>query len=78
MPTFSIPIAAMRPLRLPHRRFRDLRHTFATLAIEAGEPLENVSRTLGHASPATTADIYGDWTPVMQRLAQRMGAVLGA
>ena len=69
---------ALRRIGLPHRRFHDLRHTFATLALEAGEPLEAVSRALGHASLATTADIYGHWTPAMQdRLAQRMDAVLG-
>ena len=51
----------------------DLRHTFATLAIEAGEDLAIVSRTLGHASVAITADIYMHVTPAMRaRLAQRM------
>jgi integrase len=46
-------------------------------ALEAGEPLETVSRALGHTSLATTADTYGHWTPAMQdRLAQRLDAVL--
>jgi len=67
----------LRRLGLPQRRFHDLRHTFATLALEAGEGLDAVSRALGHTSVATTADIYGHWTPVMaQRLADRMDAVL--
>jgi integrase len=35
-----------------------LRHAFATLALEAGEGLDAVSRALGHTSVATTADIY--------------------
>jgi len=44
-----------------------LRHAFAALALEA------VSRALGHASLATTADVYGHWTPALrERLAQRM------
>ena len=68
----------LRRLGLPRRRFHDLRHTFATLALEAGEPLEAVSRALGHASLATMADVYGHWPPAMQeRLAKRMDAVLG-
>ncbi len=54
------------------------RHTVATLALDAGEGLDAVSRALGHTSVATTADIYGHWTPAMQeRLALRMAEVLG-
>jgi integrase len=67
----------LRRLGLPQRRFHDLRHTFATLALEAGEGIDAVSRALGHTSIATTANIYGHWTPVMaQQLADRMDEVL--
>lgn len=46
--------------------------------LEAGEDLAVVSRALGHTSVATTADVYGHWTPAMaDRLAARMEAVLG-
>jgi integrase len=34
-------------LGLPHQRFHDLRHAFATLMIESGEDLGAVSRILG-------------------------------
>ena len=69
----------LRRLGLPQRRFHDLRHTFATLAIEAGEDIAVVSRALGHASVAITADVYMHVTPAMKdRLAQRMEAVLSA
>ena len=69
---------ALRRLGLPQRRFHDLRHTFATLALEAGEDLATVSRALGHTSVATTADVYMHVTPAMQdRLAQRMEQALG-
>ena len=36
------------------------RHTHATLALAAGARLDVVSRQLGHASIAITADVYGD------------------
>ena len=40
--------------------------------------LSAVSRALGHTSVATTADVYGHWTPAMaEGLAARMDAVLG-
>lgn len=35
------------------------RHTFVTRALRRGVPLEVVSKWVGHASIATTADIYG-------------------
>lgn len=76
--TRSLQRTLMR-LGLPRRRFHDLRHTFAALALEAGEDLATVSRALGHTSVATTADAYMHVTPAMQdRLALRMAAVLGA
>jgi len=44
-------------------RVHDLRHTFATLLIEAGESLAYVRDQLGHTSIKTTVDIYGHLTP---------------
>jgi integrase len=67
---------AVRPHVYHRRRYGKDQH--ATLALEAGESIDAVSRALGHSSIATTADVYGHWTPVMaQRLADRMDAVLG-
>jgi integrase len=67
----------LRRLGLPRQRFHDLRHAFATLALEAGEDLHAVSRALGHTTIATTADVYAHVTPAMQeRLAQRMDVIL--
>jgi integrase len=40
------------------RRFHALRHTWATLALAEGVPLEVVSKNLGHAGLAITADVY--------------------
>lgn len=42
------------PAISPH----DLRHTYATLALRSGIPVEVVSRNLGHASISITWDIY--------------------
>jgi integrase len=43
--------------------FHALRHTYATLMLADGEPLERVSKLLGHASVVTTADIYSHFVP---------------
>jgi len=40
-------------------RVHDLRHTWATLALSRGIPLEVVSERLGHASPTITLKVYG-------------------
>jgi len=39
-----------------------LRHSYATRLLRAGVPVEVVSRLLGHASVATTTDVYGHLT----------------
>jgi integrase len=42
----------------PHIRFHDLRHTCATLWLQAGIPVEVVGKWLGHADPSITMKIY--------------------
>jgi integrase len=44
---------------LPRVKFHVLRHTAATLLLQDGAPLFDVSRVLGHAGIAITANTYG-------------------
>ncbi len=61
------------------RRFHASRHTAATLMLNAGVPLEVVSKTLGHSGLAITSDIYAKVRPELQRkAADAMEALLGA
>lgn len=70
--------AAVAAAGLPRQRFHDLRHAFATLMIGAGVDLYVVSRSLGHATIATTANTYAHLTPAMGEVAAaRMDAILG-
>ena len=52
-----------------HVRFHDLRHTFATLALQNGMDVKTLSAMLGQVSAATTLDIYTHITDDMQRTA---------
>ena len=56
---------------LPSIRFHDLRHTFATLALQNGMDVKTLSAMLGHVSAATTLDIYTHATSDMQHAAAR-------
>ena len=51
-------LPALKALGLPHSRWHDHRHTFATYAIQSGENIRDVSRWLGHSKISTTLDIY--------------------
>ena len=50
-------------------RFHDLRHTFATTALEHGMDIKTLSAMIGHISSATTIDTYSHVTDTMQRQA---------
>ena len=55
--------------------FHGMRHTCATLLLQAGEPVHVVSKRLGHARVQTTLDTYAHALPDMQRQA---AATLGS
>lgn len=62
---------------LPKVRFHDLRHTFATLALQNGVDIKTVSGMLGHFSAGFTLDTYAHVTTAAKREAARtMGNIL--
>ncbi|MGI9953362.1 tyrosine-type recombinase/integrase [Moorellaceae bacterium AZ2] len=56
---------------LPPVSFHTLRHTFATLILEAGEEMKTVQELLHHTSIDVTADIY---TQVTEQLKKKVSA----
>ena len=63
---FEVPAHALERWKLPRIRLHDLRHTWATLALQAGVHPKVVSERLGHAGIAITLDVYSHVTPDMQ------------
>ena len=59
-------------------RFHDLRHTFATMALEYGMDIKTLSAMIGHVSSATTLDIYSHITTEMEiKAAQTIDRAIG-
>ncbi|TXN29303.1 tyrosine-type recombinase/integrase [Lacisediminihabitans profunda] len=52
---------------LPEIRLHDLRHTHATLLLQAGVHPKIVSERLGHAKVSITMDVYSHAVPTLQR-----------
>ena len=64
---------------LPRVRFHDLRHTFATLALQNGVDIKTVSGMLGHFSAGFTLGTYAHVTTAAQKeAAKAMERVLTA
>ena len=62
---------------LEHIRFHDLRHTFATLALQNGIDVKTVSSMLGHSSAGFTLATYTHATnKVQEQAAAKMGNLL--
>ena len=43
----------------PDLKFHDLRHTYATISLEAGDDIKTLQGNLGHATASFTLDRYG-------------------
>ena len=64
----------LRDAGLEDCRFHDLRHTFATLALQNGVDIKTLSGMLGHYSSGLTLDTYTHVTRKMQEdAAEKMG-----
>ena len=64
-------------ITIPKVRFHDLRHTFATIALQNGVDIKTVSGILGHFSAGFTLDTYAHVTTAAQKeAAQTMGNIL--
>ena len=67
-----IKAAKVRPIK-----FHGLRHTCATLLLQAGQPIHVVSERLGHAKVSMTMDVYAHVLPDMQQdAAATLGMIL--
>jgi integrase len=67
----------VREAQLPVIRLHDLRHTHATLSLQAGVHVKIVSERLGHSSVVITLDTYSHAIPGLQRdAAERVAALI--
>lgn len=64
---------ATRALGLGAVRFHDLRHTFATMNLSAGEHYMQVSKWLGHSSFVLTLTTYADYINEDDQAAPKVG-----
>ncbi|CRZ18416.1 phage integrase family protein [Mycolicibacterium neworleansense] len=55
-------------------RFHDLRHTFATMNLSAGEHYMQVSKWLGHSTFVLTLTTYADYINEDEQVAPKVGA----
>ncbi|UNB54033.1 site-specific integrase [Mycolicibacterium sp. YH-1] len=64
---------ACKALGLGHCRWHDLRHTFATMNLSAGEHYMQVSKWLGHSTFVLTLTTYADYINEDEQAAPKVG-----
>lgn len=72
----KLPTDAPAEMKLPRIRVHDLRHTHATLLINARVPITAISQRLGHANVSITLNTYSHLLPETQDLAAATFAAL--
>ena len=53
----------LKKLKLDTTGFHILRHTYASVVLQAGLDIGTVSKNLGHASPSITLSVYAHFMP---------------
>lgn len=67
----------LKSLKIKHRGFHALRHTFATRALECGMDVKTLSELLGHKSPAVTLKKYAHTFLIHKKeMMNRLGKLL--
>ena len=67
----------LKKLKIPHKGFHSLRHTFATRALECGMDVKTLSEILGHKNPTVTLNRYAhSLMEYKQDMMNRLGKLL--
>ncbi|MDE6550127.1 MAG: site-specific integrase [Clostridia bacterium] len=67
----------LKYLKISHKGFHSLRHTYATRALESGADMKTLSEMLGHSSPTVTLARYAHSTEKQKlKLTQQVGSRL--
>lgn len=52
---------------IPEKRFHDLRHSYATMALKSGDSIKDVQTNLGHSTAVITLNLYSHITAEMKK-----------